>query len=286
MSKPASMPDNASGIPMLGIIAGGGRLPLQLVESCQSIGRPFFLLALEDIVDKEAIHHIPHELTRLGAVGESLEKLRKAGVKELVLAGKVRRPSMASLRPDMLGTKLLARLGAAFFSGDDALLKAVMSFLEDEGFKVIGVDDVLKTLLAPVGVLGKIAPDSQAQADITLGMNVARLLGRLDIGQAVIVENGYVLGVEAAEGTDALIARCAKLRREKHRGVLVKARKPMQDNRADLPTIGPATVEQVHAAGFGGIAIEAQGGLIVDREEMIRRADAAGIFITGIAEQP
>lgn len=266
----------------LGIVAGGGRLPLQLVESCQSSGRPFFLLALEDIADREAISHLPHETARLGAVGDSIEKLRRAGVTELVLAGQVRRPPLAALRPDFAGTKLLARLGTAFFAGDDALLKAVIAFLEEEGFRVVGADDVLNALLAPLGVLTRAAPDAQAQADIALGVRAARALGELDIGQAVIVENGCVLGVEGAEGTEALIERCAKLRREKHRGVLVKMRKPGQDGRADLPTIGPASVAQVQAAGFGGIAIEAQGALIVDREETLRRADELGLFITGI----
>jgi len=266
----------------LGIIAGGGRLPAQLVESCQATGRKFFVVALENAADMETVTHVPHALVRIGAVGEAIGHLRNAGVQEIVLAGSVRRPSLTSLRPDMMGAKLLARLGKAFFSGDDALLKAVVSFLESEGFKVVGSDDILRGLIAPAGILGKIKPDVRAEADIAHGIKAARALGEHDIGQAVIVENGYVLGVEAAEGTDALIERCGKLRREMQSGVLVKVKKPGQEMRADLPTIGIETVEKIHVAGFAGIAIEAGGGMILDKEKTIAKADALGVFVVGI----
>lgn len=268
---------------MLGIIAGGGRLPLQLMECCQSSGRPFFVVVLEGIADSEAFAAVPHAVVRLGAVGESLAHLKKAGAQELVLAGRVKRPSLASLRPDMVGAKLLGRLGAAFFSGDDALLKAVIAFLEEEGFGVVGADEVMGSLLAPLGVLGSIAPDGRAEADIAQGVKVATTLGALDVGQAVIVEHGYVLGVEAAEGTDGLIARCAGLKREGKAGVLVKLKKPAQDARADLPSIGPETVEKLAAAGFCGIAVASGGSLILDKAATIARADALGLFIVGVA---
>jgi len=271
-----------SDIPTLGIIAGSGRLPAQLVESCLTTGRKCFVLALENAADMNAISHVPHAMVRIGAIGAALEHLRKADVKEIVLAGNVRRPSLLSLRPDLTGTRLLARLGTAFFSGDDALLKAVISFLEEEGFKVVGSDEILRGLMAPMGVLGNISPDARAEADIAHGIRVAKALGELDIGQAVIVENGYVLGVEAAEGTDALIERCGKLRREMKSGVLVKVRKPAQEERADLPAIGPQTVEKIHEAGFAGIAIEAGGGIILDKEKTIATADALGVFVVGV----
>lgn len=268
--------------PTLGIIAGGGNLPLRLVEACQASGRPYFVLALEGAADMGAIAHLPHKAVHLGAVGEAITHLRNAEVKEVVMAGNVRRPSLKSLRPDVAGAKLLARLGVAFFSGDDALLKAVVAFFEDEGFKVIGPDEVLAGLVAPEGVLGRIQPDDRARADIAQGMKIAKAVGGLDIGQAVIIESGYVLGVEAAEGTAELIMRCGKLRREMKSGVLVKARKPAQENRVDRPSIGIETVEQVQAAGFAGIAIEADGGIILDKEGTIAAADRLGIFIVGV----
>ena len=270
----------------LGIIAGGGRLPLQLAEACQAAGRAFFIVAIEDAADVTALARLPHAVVRIGAVGAAIGHLRKANAKALVLAGSVRRPSLFSLRPDAAGVKLLARLGKAFFAGDNALLKAVVSFLEDEGFRVVGSDDILQGLLAPEGVLGKIKPNARAEADIAHGLKAALALGEMDIGQAAIVENGYVLGVEAADGTDALIERCGKLRRgnsttgSMNSGVLVKVRKPGQETRADLPAIGVQTVERVHAAGFAGIAIA--GGIILDKEKTIARADALGVFVIGI----
>lgn len=268
--------------PKLGIIAGGGRLPLQLIECCQSSGREFFVVALEGIADMAAINAVPHAVVRLGAVGESIGKLRAAGVKELVLAGRVKRPSLSSLRPDFVGAKLIAKLGGAFFSGDDALLSSVISFLEDEGFRVVGADAVMVNLLAPHGILGNISPDTLAEADILQGVKVAAALGAVDVGQAVIVEHGYVLGVEAAEGTDALISRCAGLKREVRGGVLVKLKKPGQEARADLPSIGPETIETLANAGFCGIALEAGGSLILDQDKTVAVANARGLFIVGV----
>lgn len=280
--KAANTPILSTTMPTLGIIAGGGRLPLQLIECCRSSGRDFFVIALDGFADIAALSDTPHAVVRLGAVGESLEKLRDAGAQELVLAGHVKRPALSSLRPDLMGAKLIAKLGGAFFLGDDALLSAVVHFLESEGFSVLGADHVMANLLAPLGVLGSVSPDAQAQADIKQGLKVARALGAVDVGQAVIVEHGYVLGVEAAEGTDGLIARCAHLKREARAGVLVKLKKPQQDTRADLPSIGPDTVHALADAGFCGIAIESGGSLILDREKTLAAAQARGLFIVGI----
>ncbi|MDE3060261.1 MAG: LpxI family protein, partial [Pseudomonadota bacterium] len=148
-------------LPILGILAGGGRLPEKLIEACQAGGRQYFVLAFEGAADPASFSGLPHAVVRLGAVGEALDHLKRAGVQEIVMAGHMRRPSFTSLRPDMVGAKLLARLGTAIFSGDDALLKAVIRFLEDEGFRVIGSDEVLRGVLAPAGVLGKVVPDAQ-----------------------------------------------------------------------------------------------------------------------------
>ena len=271
-----------SGASTLGIIAGGGRLPAQLAEAYKATGRPCFVLTFAEAANVGATLHAPHAVVRLGAVGEALSKLREAGVVEVVLAGSIKRPSLASLRPDVAAAKLLAKLGVAFFSGDDALLRAVIRFLEEEGFRVIAAQDLISTLVAESGVYGHVSPTSEDRSDIALGLKAAKELGRLDIGQAVIVENGVVLGVEAAEGTDALISRCASLKREARSGVLVKTKKPGQDERADLPAIGPETVERVHEAGLNGIAIEAGASLILDRERLIARADQLGMFVVGV----
>jgi len=269
--------------PLLGIIAGSGSLPHELISHCQSTGREFFVLALEESVGRDAFADVPHAVIRVGAVGAAIEQLRAAGAKELVMAGHVKRPSMFSLKPDAVGAKLLARMGGAFFGGDDALLKALLKFLEEEGFTVVGADDILGGLLAPEGVLGKIKPDAQAKKDIITGFHAAKDLGEQDLGQAAIVENGIVLGVEDAGGTDALIAAAAKKKQlPAGSGVLVKCKKPQQEKRVDLPSIGVQTVEAVHAAGFAGIALEAGGALILDKEKTIERANHLGIFLIGV----
>ncbi len=161
------------------------------------------------------------------------------------------------------------------------MLSAVIKELEREGFTLVGVESVLDDAVAPEGPLGQHRPDDQALADIEHGFRVAAALGTLDIGQAVIVQQGMVLGVEAIEGTDQLIRRCADLRREGLGGVLVKAKKPDQERRADLPTIGPQTVEAAHAAGLRGIAVEARSTLVVERAEMTALADRLGLFVYG-----
>jgi DUF1009 family protein len=267
----------------LGIVAGSGDLPKRLLEACRASGREPFILALEGHTDPALVANAPHAWIRLGAAGDGFAALRGAGVTDVVFIGPVRRPSLTSLMPDVRAAKFLARAGLRAF-GDDGLLSAIVKEFEAEGFRVVGADDVLSDLAAPHGAVGRVLPDDAAKADIARGLAVVRALGALDIGQAAVVESGVVLGVEAIEGTDALIERAGKLKREGvRRGVLVKARKPGQERRVDLPTVGVATVDHVIAAGFAGIAIEAGAALVVDREEVARRADAAGIFVVGIS---
>jgi DUF1009 family protein len=265
----------------LGIIAGSGRLPHCLIEACKAQGRPFFVLALEGDADPADFADAPHAAVRIGAAAEGLQRLREAGVREIVMAGAVRRPSLVSLRPDWRTAKFFARIGYRAL-GDDGLLKAVIKELEGEGFTVVGVDQLLGGNLARAGLLGRHQPDGQAQADIEHGRAVATMLGAADVGQAVIVQQGLVLGLEAIEGTDALIERCAGLRREGPGGVLVKMAKPQQERRADLPTIGAETVVHAARAGLRGIAVEAGATLILDRPLAVETADREGLFLIGI----
>lgn len=270
----------------LGIVAGSGELPKRLLEVCRAQGRDAFVLALEGHTDSVWVADLPHVWIRLGAAADGFTALRAAGVTDVVFAGPVRRPSLASLMPDLRAAKFLARVGMRAL-GDDGLLSAIVKEFEAEGFHVVGADEVLTDIVAPAGAIGSLLPDESAQADIARGLAVVRALGALDIGQAVVVEAGVVLGVEAIEGTDELIARTAKLKREgRRRGVLVKAKKPGQERRVDLPTIGAGTVERVAAAGLAGIALEAGSALVLDRNEVAREADAKGIFVVGVGESP
>lgn len=273
----------AASVGALGIIAGSGALPRRLVERCRAASRPVFVLALEGEADPDMVADVPHAWSRLGAAAKGLDLLRANNVTDLVLAGGVRRPSLSSLLPDWRAAKFFARVGYRAL-GDDGLLSAVVKELEREGFRVIGADEILSVEnLMPVGPLGRHMPDDEAKTDIELGVRVGRALGALDIGQAVVVQQGLVLGVEAAEGTDELLRRCAALRRDGSGGVLVKIAKPGQERRADRPTIGPQTAALAAASGLQGIAAEAGMTLVMDRAELVRAADEAGLFIVGIA---
>jgi DUF1009 family protein len=267
----------------LGIIAGSGALPRRLVENCRAAGRPVFVLALQGEADEATVADVPHAWCRIGAAAKALDLLRANSVKDLVLAGGVRRTSLSALLPDWRAAKFFARVGYRAL-GDDGLLSAIVKELEREGFLVVGADDILGADdLMPLGLLGRHRPDDEAKADIEHGMRVAHALGALDIGQAVIVQQGLVLGVEAAEGTDELLRRCAALRRDGPGGVLVKMAKPGQERRADRPTIGPRTVALAAASGLRGIAAEAGMALVIDRAELVRVADQAGFFLIGVA---
>lgn len=271
--------------PALGIIAGSGDLPRVLIQACIDTARPYYVLALEDTAEDEtaALAGDHYAVIRFGAIGKAFDILRKHHVSELVMAGRVTRPRIATIRPDLKGAKLLARIGAQLLTGDNELLSNIVTFLEEEGFRVAGAEEVVRDLLTPEGMIGSIYPDKRAQADIEVGARMARAIGALDIGQSVIVQNGLIIGVEAIEGTDGLITRCASLKVEEKGGVLVKVKKPQQERRVDLPTIGVETVERLAQMGFAGVAVEAGASLILNRREVARRADALGVFVIGFS---
>jgi DUF1009 family protein len=267
--------------PKLGILAGEGVLPIRVAAACRESGREVFIVAFEGATDEGALADFPHGRTTIGAVGKTLDLLRGSACDEVVLAGPLRRPDFDKLDLDRRGAALLAKM-AIKGMGDDAVLSAVVRELEGAGFRVVGVDEVMAELLAPRGPLGANAPSADDRRDIDRGVQVLQALGALDVGQATVVRGGVVLGVEAQEGTDALLRRCGELGAEGRGGVLVKLCKPGQERRVDLPTIGAVTVAGAVAAGLNGIAVEAGGALVIDRAEVIRAADSAGIFVAGI----
>lgn len=267
--------------PKLGIFAGSGDLPGRIISTCREGGRDVFVVAFNGITDAEAIGDAPHAWVGLGAIDKTITLMHEAGCGDVVMAGPVDRISLSSLAIDRRGLKVLMRHGMSAL-GDNKLLSLIVAELEGENFRVVGIDDILSDILAPAGPIGTLVPDDEAQADINAGVAVARALGALDVGQAVVVQQGVVLGVEAAEGTDALLARCATLRYEGRGGVMVKLKKPGQERRADLPTVGLRTIEAAQKAGLVGIVVEAGGSIVVDRVDVGRAADAAGLFVVGI----
>jgi DUF1009 family protein len=277
----AAVPDAAPG-GRLGIIAGGGGLPRRLIESCRANGRDIFVLALKGEAEAETVTEVPHAWCRIGAAATGLALLRDNGVTDLVLAGGIRRPTLSAIRPDWRAAKFFAKVGYRLL-GDDGLLSAIAKELEIEGFRLLGAHQLLDDAASVAeGPLGRLTPNAEAEADIARGICIARAIGGLDVGQAVVVQQGLVLGVEAIEGTDALLRRCAGLRRVGPGGVLVKLAKPRQESRIDRPTIGAKTIVLAAEAGLQGIAVEADATLLLDRDEVIRIADQAGLFVVGI----
>jgi DUF1009 family protein len=267
---------------VLGIIAGSGTLPRRLIEGAQAKGREVFVIALQSEAEPETVANVAHIWCRLGAAAKALRALRDNGVSDVCFAGGVHRPSLAAIRPDWRAAKFFAKVGYRLL-GDDGLFSAIAKELEIEGFRVIGAHDLLDdAVTVPEGSLGRVAPSAEAASDIARGIEIARAIGALDIGQAVVVQQGLVLGVEAIEGTDALLRRCAGLRRAGAGGVLVKVQKPGQESRIDRPTVGPQTVRLAAEAGLQGIAAEAGATLLLDRDEVIRAANAAGLFVVGV----
>ncbi len=266
----------------LGIVAGGGSLPKSLIEHCRQTGREFFALAIEGNADPAVFaENIPHSWIRIGQAGTGFKRFRDEKVEEVVLIGTIRRPSFKELIPDMRTAAFFAKIGAKAL-GDDGILRALVKEIESENMRVVGIHEVMRELLAKKGLFGRVKPSKEDEIDIRRGTEVAFALGRLDVGQSVVVQQGLVLGVEGIEGTDELIKRCSGYKRKGSGGVLVKLRKPEQDMRIDLPTIGLRTVENAKACGLNGIAVHAGNALVVDEAEVVKAADKAGLFIVGI----
>lgn len=266
----------------LGIIAGGGSIPKMLIEHCAAQGRDFFVLAIEGNADKALItDDIPHQWIRIGQAGTGFKRFAEEKVQDVIMIGTIKRPGFFDLIPDLRTTAFFAKVGAKAL-GDDGILRALVNEIEAEGMTVRGIHEVMSDLLVKPGILGRHKPDKQALVDIRRGIDVALALGKLDVGQSVVVQQGLVLGVEGIEGTDELVRRCGEYRRKGDGGVLVKLRKPQQDMRIDLPTIGPRSVSRAQESGLRGIVVHAGNGLIVDEAETIRLADKAGLFIMGI----
>ena len=256
-------------------------MPVEIIKHCKATGREIFVVGLKSFASEDQLGDVPHTFARMGEAGKILKAFKTNGVSDIVLAGGIKRPSLKELIPDLEALKILAKLSLKKTS-DDKLFRAVMDEIESRGFHVVGIEEVVPEMLFQEGIYGKTKPTGEDMDDIRRGVEVARALGAVDVGQAVVVQEGMVLAVEAIEGTDAMLSRAAGLRKEGKKPVMVKVLKPGQDMRVDLPAIGLQTIEGLKRNGIGGIAVEAGGILMIEREEVIRMADSAGIFIIGV----
>ncbi len=272
----------------LALICGGGTLPLAVADFVSKRGREVLLFALRGHADPEMVARYPHHWIRVGQLGAFIRHARAAGCRDVVFIGSLVRPTLWNLRPDFKALMLLPRIMAAYRGGDNHLLSGVSRIVEDHSFHLLGAHEVAPEILVPEGVFGRIVAAEQHQQDIAFGFDYLHASGAFDIGQAVVVAGKRVLAVEAAEGTDQMLARVAELRIAGRIGgppgigVLVKAPKPEQDRRFDLPSIGPNTVAGVARAQLAGIAVVGGATVVAEPERVVVEADRAGIFVLGV----
>lgn len=271
----------------LGLIAGGGTLPVSLARHCSQVGRPLFVIRLKGFAAVELTEFDGADVG-LAELGKGFRALKRAGCEAVCFAGGVARPDFLGLTPDLRGLAVLPGAVVAARRGDDALLSFLIGEFEKEGFAVEGAHEVMGALILPAGPLGRHSPRAEHAGDIARAMEMARAIGRLDVGQGAVCCEGLVLALEAQEGTDAMLRRVAELPEairgapSRRRGVLAKACKPGQEMRIDLPTIGSTTVRHGAHAGLAGIAVEAGRVLVIDRRAVIELADELGLFVVGV----
>ena len=270
----------------LGLIAGGGALPVSVAARCEAEGRPVFVVRLAGFADVHLARY-PGLEAGMAEFGKILSALKNAGCTGVCFAGTVSRPDFKTLKPDLKGATLLPGIIAAATKGDDALLRKILAVFEGEGYLIEGADDILGGETLPGGALGAVQPTEAQLADLRKALHVAEKAGELDIGQGAVVCDGLVLAVEAQEGTDAMLARVAGLPADlrgsgtARNGVLGKAPKPIQDLRVDMPVMGARTVELAAAAGLAGVGGVAGKLILIDRAGLIAAADRLGLFVWG-----
>lgn len=273
--------------PRIGILAGGGSLPREIADSVAARGVALHIVAIEGEADAD---FGPYPVTRVnwGEIGRIVKTFKDTGVTDLVIIGSVKRPDLGAIKPDVGFFKALVTvLGLVLAGGDDKVLRGVIAFFERSGFRVVGPAQIAPELVIPPGNFTRGPVPATLLVDAQRGFEIIALLGRFDIGQAAVVADGRIEAIEAAEGTDQMLARLAVMRRDaglsgRAHGVLVKRTKPTQEDRIDLPAIGPATVLRAVEAGLAGVAVEAGRALLANRAELLERAQASGVAIVGV----
>lgn len=267
----------------LAIIAGKGDLPKMIAKKCQDTKRPFAIFLIKDEAKEEDFSQYSYNIVPIGYIGQLLKLMKKENVRDMVFAGGVSKPSMANLKADGKGAFLISKILAAKLFGDDNLLSTITNFFKKEGFNIVGAHEIIADLTTQKGFLGKIEPDKSSLKDIEIGANALKIMSELDIGQAIAVQQKNIIGVEAIEGTDALLDRCEEIQlKTGKKPVLIKMKKANQNTKIDLPSLGVNTIENLHRANFAGVALEAGSSIIINQKEVIKLADAYGLFVIGV----
>jgi UDP-2,3-diacylglucosamine hydrolase len=269
----------------IGLIIGGGRAPKIIIDQLLKDKEDFVVIALSGHTSPSSVNSkMKHEWVNIGQIKKTFDLLKKHNISCVSFIGSVNRPSLSNVKTDIEASLFLPKMGfKKFVGGDDKLLSSLMGLFEQQGFHILPATSIASSMKAEKGTLGKIAPKKHEIKDIEEGASILDLISSADIGQALVIEKGYVLGVEAAEGTQRLIKRCKSLKKEQNKcGVLVKIKKKNQDTRVDLPSIGVKTIDAVKNAGLRGIAIQSEYSIIIDKEKVIKKANENNIFLVGI----
>lgn len=289
MNAPALRGGQALGAGPLGIICGGGALPFAVADAVLRNGRGVMLFAIEGAADRSRIASYPHQWVKLGQFGRFRRVAADASCRDIVFIGNLVRPALSGIWLDFATLRVLPRVAAAMRGGDDRLLTGVAKIFEIYGFRLLGAHEVAPEILIAEGPIGRRKPSARDAADIEIGLALLDAIGRFDVGQAAVVIGGRVVAVEGAEGTDGMLARIAEMRRTGRirtpigAGVLVKAAKPGQDHRFDLPAVGPQTVAGLARAGLAGIAAVA-GEVLISEPHLVQvAADRTRLFVLGVA---
>lgn len=278
----------------IAIIAGGGSLPIKVAEQCKKNNMDLFVVLLKGFADKKSFIDYSTNIVsfRLGAAGGIPSYLNKYGVQKIIFSGFIKRPSLHHLFPNRKTLSYLKKIhhqkkiSGHEAQGDDRLLSTIIHILQEDGFEVISNQDVLPQILFEnVGVVGSVAPSESAIQDIKYGFKVSQELGRLDVGQSVVVQQGVILALEGVEGTEELIKRSKELSKRGEKPSLVKSCKPHQDKRVDMPTVGLQTLQQAYKSGLQGIALHSKNLIVLDLEDMIDFANKKGLFIYGVSDE-
>lgn len=272
--------NNKTNLEPIAIFAGRGVLPQMLISECQKNGRKFILFLLQsETYDIDYSEFNPITVP-YGAIEKFLEILHKNQIKNLIFIGAVNKPNFSDLKVDKTGTILLAKILASKILGDDAVLRAVIKFFEKQGLKILKIEDLLDCVISTKSTLTEVKPSKESLEDIKIGIDAIRHFSKFDVGQSVVVAQKQIIAIEAIEGTDEMIRRCKDLRIDyKESAILIKLKKRNQSAKADLPTIGVATIKNCFEAGIKGIAIQANSTLVLDKQEVIRVANELRLFL-------
>ena len=292
ISESATPPDGpGADAGSLAIVCGGGTLPMAVAEAASRRGRRVVLFPVRGWADPAAVERYPYHWIGLVQAGRLVRLARAEGCRDVVFIGSAVRPSVLDLRLDWLTLRSLPALYRSYRGGDDHLLTTIVRVCEEHGFRVLGAHEVAPDILVPAGSIGSLSPAPRDLADIARGLALLRAIGPFDVGQAVVVADNHVLAVEGAEGTDGMLARIADLRARGRVatpvgvGVLIKAPKPDQDRRVDLPAIGPTTVTEAARAGLAGVAVAAESAIVAEPADVAKAADAARVFVYGFDDR-